>query len=117
VRDPGVHRFEGDEQEQGQADLDRQPARVAEPPVAIQEKGGAGGEGEHERSVLDEDDRSDPAARRQLPGLVASAREQHTLGDEGRRQPEDEASDVCDLKEKVDQGGRFRSSLPRAARN
>ena len=68
--------------------------------MAIQEKGGAGGEGGDERGVLDEDDGTDPAARAQPPGFVASARREH-----------DEADEVYDLKERVDQGGRFRSSL------
>ena len=86
--------------------------------MPVQEKGDTGAEAEHEREVLHEDDRLDPSAGRQLPGLVAAARrEQHPLGKEGRRQPEDEAGDVQDLKERVDQGGRFRSSLRRAARS
>jgi hypothetical protein len=68
--------------------------------------------------VLHEDDRVNPSARRQLPRLIAAARgDQNALGKEGRRQPEDEAGDVQDLKERVDQGGRFRSSLRSAARS
>jgi hypothetical protein len=86
--------------------------------MPMQEQGDAGAEADHESEVLGEDDGPEPAADAQLPRLVAAARrDQLTLGKEGRRQPEDEAGDVQDLKERVDQGGRFRSSLRRAARS
>ena len=81
------------------------------------EESESGGEGEHERAVLHEDDRAEAAPRRQLPGLAAAPRrEQDSLRGQSGRHPDDEAGDVSDLEERVGQG-RFRSSLRRGGRS
>jgi hypothetical protein len=61
--------------------------------------------------VLDEDDRADAAARRELPGLsVPPFRQEEALGEERRRQPADEAGDVKALEQGVGQAAQVLSS-------
>ena len=71
VADPGVHRFERHEQEEGEADLDGQPARVAEAPVTMMKESEPGGDGEHERDVLHDEEGMQAAARAQRLRLAA----------------------------------------------
>jgi hypothetical protein len=112
VSDPGVHGLQGDEQEQGQADLDRQPARMTQAPVSLDEKTPAGGERDDERGVLQEEEGLEAAAGPELDGLAAAAGDQErALTEQGRGQPDDQAPDVDGLQQGVDEGGRFRSSL------
>jgi hypothetical protein len=77
----------------------------------MEEEQDAGGEGEHKRGVLHEDDRPDAAARGELSGLPAAAcREEQALSEKDGRQPADEAGDVDGLEERVGQAAQVLSS-------
>ncbi|PYQ38342.1 MAG: hypothetical protein DMF77_24350 [Acidobacteria bacterium] len=80
--------------------------------MSFHEKAHAGAEGDDERGVLQEEEGLEAAARPELRGLAAAAGDkERALTEQGRGQPDDQARDVDGLQRRVDEGGRFRSSL------